>query len=154
MLEDALAGGDSEGPAPLGGAHGKVLEGEWKTVVSTKWHSRVHINESELRCARMALQHAASRPCCRGTRLPLYVDSSAAIGAAAKGRSASRRLNHVCRQIAAVVLAAELRVAWFWVPTAQQPADAASRPPAERRAILAKQRADKKSLHGPKDLLF
>ena len=54
------------------------------------------------------------------------VDSTATAGAAAKGRSSSRRLNARMRQLNACAIAGGLEVFAPWIPTDKNPADAPS----------------------------
>ena len=61
----------------------------------------------------------------------VLVDSKVTIGAAAKGRSASRLLNRELRRFAATFVARDVYVGLLFVPTRLQPSDGASRLRAE-----------------------
>ena len=61
------------------------------------------------------------------TRFLLLVDSTSLLGAFAKGRSSSGRLNLFCRALAAVQACLESRALFAWVSTDLNPADGPSR---------------------------
>ncbi|MEC8901784.1 MAG: hypothetical protein VYB92_08105, partial [Pseudomonadota bacterium] len=61
------------------------------------------------------------------TRQLLGQDSRVCLGAFAKGRSSSRRLNHVARKAAAYVLACDIALGGLWCDTFRMPADAPTR---------------------------
>jgi len=54
-------------------------------------------------------------------------DSAVVCGASAKGRSSSRRLNHLLRKLAGLPLRYEIKVELIWTPTVANPADPPSR---------------------------
>ena len=61
------------------------------------------------------------------TRFLLLIDSSSLLGAFAKGRSSSGRLNLFCRSLAAVQACLQSRGLFAWVRTDLNPADGPSR---------------------------
>ena len=63
----------------------------------------------------------------RRQRILCCVDSRVVLGAVTKGRSSSRKLNHVLRKLAYECLASSLTVDLLWVPSWANPADAPSR---------------------------
>lgn len=60
-------------------------------------------------------------------RVIVILDSRVAVGAVRKGRSSSRKLNALLRQIAALQLDSGVRLEVAWVPTWGNPADAPTR---------------------------
>eukprot|EP00732_Lithocolla_globosa_P000549 Lithocolla_globosa_v1_NODE_182_length_5436_cov_23.147742.p1 type:complete len:485 gc:universal NODE_182_length_5436_cov_23.147742:1934-3388(+) len=101
---------------------------KWKIGVSVRWRLPDHINCYEMNASVFGLRWMARSP--RrffGTRFPFLLDSMVALGAIAKGRSSSQRINYYVRKIAAYTLALNLRPYWTWVPTAVNPADEPSR---------------------------
>ena len=102
----------------------------WRVTRSSPDPVDDHINVKELRAAlgeaaRVALRGPS------GIRILLLVDSKVTIGAAAKGRSASRLLNRELRRFAATFVARGVYVGLLFVPTRLQPSDGASRLRAE-----------------------
>jgi len=85
-----------------------------------------HINVLELRGILALMQRLAAQGV-TDCRLLVLVDSRVCVGALGKGRSSSRRLNHVLRRMAAVGLAAGISLDVVWIPTWSNPADAPSR---------------------------
>ena len=116
---------DSRFPPVL---HDFVRTSDWRTSVSQRWkHRGEHITLGEGRAVLSGIRWLARQPRHHGTRVPFFIDSQACLGALAKGRSSSRKLNRICRRVAAYVCAARLKVSWLWVPTDHNPADAPSR---------------------------
>ena len=54
-------------------------------------------------------------------------DNTAAVSAAAKGRSSCRAMHALCRKVNAIFLAGGLGCFWFYIPFAKNPSDRASR---------------------------
>jgi hypothetical protein len=105
-----------------------VISARWRTSVSKRWRGPVeHITLLEARAALSGLKWLARQPRHHHSRVPFFIDSQACLGAFAKGRSSSRKLNRLLRRSAAYIFAAHLRVSWLWVPTDFNPADAPSR---------------------------
>lgn len=100
---------------------------QFRTAIRHRWQYIEHINVLEARAIYLAVQHMALSAVTRSTIVPLFVDSTAALGAVAKGRSTSATLNKVCRRIAAVLLQNGFRLELYWVPTASNLADSTSR---------------------------
>lgn len=99
----------------------------WSTIISSHWRRRSHINSLELHSVLLALRWEISRPRSLDTRLLLLTDSSVVYYGLCKGRSSSPFLLSLYRRYAALVLASGLSVLPIWVPSASNPADAASR---------------------------
>lgn len=112
-----------------------VANAEWKIAVSKPWQywTDESIHLLEMRGAISAIKWVARQPSLHNTRVPIFVDSQAALGCLAKGRSSSRKLNNLCRRAAAYILVAGLRISWIWIPTKANPADKPSRPRPTRR---------------------
>ena len=101
--------------------------GRWRTVYHGKWQATEHTNVQELR-ALVGLARHLARPRRRwGEKCLVFVDSMVALGAASKGRSSSRPLLRLCRQLAAVTLSTGLRMLLRYIPSEWNPADASSR---------------------------
>ena len=103
---------------------------EWKEALSHTWKQQVrgcHINVLELETLVLAIHHMAKSSRTRGRRVLVFVDSTVTLGAIAKGRSSSRRLNRPGRRAAADLLTSQNDPLLQWVPTAYQPSDATSR---------------------------
>lgn len=108
----------------------------WRQVVAHRWVTRgttYHINVLEAKALVLAVRHMGRSERTRGKRIIAFLDSTVALGALAKGRSTSHRLNRPCRKFAAYSITADVDVLLYWVPTSHQPADAASRRHAPRR---------------------
>ena len=99
----------------------------WTTVFVHKLRFREHNTISEVRCATQAVRHFSSSPRNWHRRLVVISDAGAAIGCLSKGRSGSRLANILCRQAAAAVCIADLRVYYRWVSSANNQADGPSR---------------------------
>jgi hypothetical protein len=99
----------------------------WKTVIAHKWdyQSRIDILEGE--AVLLGLKWLLRDSGHRGRRVVFLVDNMALLGALKKGRSPSKRLNRVCRRVAAHVLGGDLYVDYYYVRSADNPADGPSR---------------------------
>ena len=101
---------------------------QWRTAVAHRWQWKGdHITLLEARAALSGVKWVARQPSLHHRRVPFFIDSQACLGALAKGRSPSRKLNRVLRCTAAYIGAADLRMSWLWVPTDHNPADKPSR---------------------------
>lgn len=98
-----------------------------KTAISHRWLYDDHINVLEAEAALLAFRHMYSTTLLRGQRVLSLIDNTSALGAVAKGRSSSYRLNKVCRKIAGVLLNAHLTPLCHWVPSSLNLADTPSR---------------------------
>jgi hypothetical protein len=119
---DASAPSDPPGfPRPLCGAR-------WYEIVSSPWFfSAPGINTFEMLAALTAVRWVASSPLSFGTRALLLMDNASCVFALRKGRSSAPWLLRPLRCIAALALACGLQVHCRWVPSGDNPADAASR---------------------------
>ena len=98
---------------------------EWKCAFAWEWKAQEHITLLETRATHALHKHVA-----RGSRSLRYFvlpDNQPSMGALAKGRSSSRRLNAILRRVGALLLAADLYPYYAWTASHLQPADADSR---------------------------
>eukprot|EP00969_Alexandrium_andersonii_P331002 14630654-Alexandrium_andersonii.AAC.1 len=72
----------------------------------------MHINEKEVRAAVKGVERSARNLGTWGKRVVRLVDSTAALGCLAKGRSSSYRLNKQCRRLCALTLVTGSRSQW------------------------------------------
>jgi hypothetical protein len=86
-----------------------------------------HINFAEAETGAMALRVGIAKHHAAGHRVLIGGDNTASLHAFHKGRSSSWRVNAVCRRIAAMCFAADVTVAWFWLPSKANAADHPSR---------------------------
>ena len=86
-----------------------------------------HINILEANVRLSLVKHLARDP---GNYIMRHIcgqDSRVCLGASAKGRSSSRRLNHILRKGASYCLGADISVGGFWTDTRRMPADGPTR---------------------------
>lgn len=95
----------------------------WHEEVRYRVPSRQHINIKEARAYRTFVRRAARDAARHHSRRLSLLDSSVTRGAAAKGRSSSRRLNAVLRPVVPEQLAANIQTGTLPVPTEFNPAD-------------------------------
>lgn len=99
----------------------------WSRIISSKWRYRAHINALECRAVLSAVRWLVSRPLAVNSRVLALSDSAVCVAAVAKGRSSSMELLRPLRRLSAHLLSVGLDLHLRWVPTASNPADAASR---------------------------
>ena len=93
----------------------------WRRARAEPDHSADHINVKEIRSAlNEARRMAADYP---GSRFVELLDSRVAIGACAKGRSASKLLNYELPRAVPDFIAFDAYPGFLFVPTLLQPAD-------------------------------
>ena len=97
----------------------------FKVLYSYTFKHREHITLLESRVTLTALR--SMRKSAAGKRVFFLLDNSPSLGAIAKGRSSSPRLNAILRKIAAVSLSGDITILCVWVSTSLQPADGATR---------------------------
>ena len=122
---------------PLGGlsrAYRRWVLGRphWTVALSGRWDEpdpdrREHINAKEIRAAYYGLNEALRRGCGLGSRVLLFTDSSVALSALTKGRSASFALLRCVRRCSALLLATGVRPLYRFVESEGNPSDAPSR---------------------------
>jgi hypothetical protein len=99
----------------------------WSTIVSQLSLEQEHINVKEMLALRTAIRWAVKKPNSPDSRLLVLTDSAVCVAAIAKGRSSSRPLLRVQRQINAMLLACGIFLSVRWIPSASNPADRPSR---------------------------
>lgn len=105
-----------------------INQKRWNVVVSHRWRwCEQHINILEGEAVLLGLRYLLENKNFHHTVVPWLIDSSALIGALVKGRSSSKRLNKICQKVALLSILSDVKVAWIWVPSSWNPADAASR---------------------------
>ncbi|CAN8063815.1 unnamed protein product [Agarophyton chilense] len=99
----------------------------WKLAIRHKWHKKspIHILEGE--ACILGLRWALRQRKHFGKRLIIFIDNQALIGALKKGRSSVYSFNRICRRVAALLLAGNMRLEAFYVPSVNNPADEPSR---------------------------
>ena len=105
-----------------------VAKAEWRTVVAYNFkfeESRIVILEAQ--ALLTGLRWLVSNPAHFGRRIIFFLDSQSLLGAVVKGRSSSRRLNRLCRKMAAFFLVTQIKPAYIWIPSEFNPADEPSR---------------------------
>ena len=122
LFRDEGSGVDRVPPVPE-----RVWGGKWCRVASFKWASGDHQVHLESRSATWTLNHLARAPSCHGKRHLILGDAMTVILSRAKGRGGSLGLCRALRRSTALVLAANLRPAWRWLPSEGDAADPASR---------------------------
>ncbi len=102
---------------------------DWTLVRQWKWkHAGDLIFRLEAHALLVALRNMVfERADMMEKRVVFMLDSSSVVGAAAKGRSSSDPMNHLCRRIASLVCASGIRPIWLWISTLDNPADEPSR---------------------------
>lgn len=97
-----------------------------------QWHTAArpggwqHITLEEGYAAVWSLADRLRRPEEWNARGVQMLDSAALCGALRKGRSSSRRLNSVCRQVKCVLLIGNFEMFFPWAPSKRNPADGPS----------------------------
>ena len=125
VLDDGAAA--AEYAKRIGELHAiRVAKGDFTHVFSVRrWHTdNINMLEGE---AMLIMLRWILRSCARhSSRVVILLDSSAVLGAAAKGRSSSR-VGRIMRRAAALELAGDLMVYLVLVPSAENPSDIPSR---------------------------
>ena len=109
----------------------------WQLVFRYTVRRSEHIVTKEARPICTLIRHLASEVRHGRARVVSFADSSPNIGAWAKGRSSSKRLDRHLRQVAPDLLLTDLQIAVPYVSTKFNPADAPTRGRAVRRAPAA-----------------
>ena len=109
----------------------------WTSVFQYSLRRSEHIVTKEARPICTLVRRLAAEVRTGGLRVISFADSSANVGAWAKGRSSSGRLDRHLRQMAPDLVWTDLKLAVPYVPMSANPADAPTRGRATRRAPLA-----------------
>ena len=113
----------------------------WQLLFSVTLCRREHNTISEVRAAVQAIKHYCGSRSRWHSRFAVLSDAGAAIGCLSKGRSGSSTCNNLCRQAAAMVFVANIRLYFRWVPSEFNNADGPSR--GMRRPGVAPETASK-----------
>jgi len=102
---------------------------DWRVCLSFKWRhgSGSHINVLELAAVHATLRWLSRSSSFRSKRVLHLVDSQVCAGVLTRGRSSSRQLQSLLKNIAAVCVATDLYPIYAYVHTALNPADVPSR---------------------------
>ena len=100
---------------------------EWSQVPAVLGAEGEHINVAEAMAHVLSLFRRVNSPLRIGSREVYLLDSGAACGAFAKGRSSSFKLNGILRCAVPYLVAGRLPLALLWVSTGANPADDPSR---------------------------
>ena len=118
----------AEMPSRLGTPHLLNLrQNAFSTVLSVPARFPGHATLLETHGARMALEWISRTPAKHRSRVVLLIGSRAVLGAVSKGRSGAWLLRQQVRRVAALSLAAGIRLHCVYVPSERNPADAPSR---------------------------
>ena len=99
----------------------------WGKVDASPWERHEPIPILEGRCITWLLQHLARPQKNLNKKHLVLSDSMSVVLALTKGRSSSKSMNRICRQVAAVELATGMHVHLRWIPSELNPADLPSR---------------------------
>lgn len=100
----------------------------WNELIAARWRRQdEHINSLEARALSTTVRRCLSQPSSTHHRLLILSDSQVVVGAITKGRTSSPDLLRRIRSISALLLAAGIKLFVRWIPSADNPADAASR---------------------------
>ena len=127
----AFLGDDGENPHVLDyhpATAAIVAKAEWRTVVAYRFRfEEKSIVLLEAQALLTGLRWLTSNPAYFGRRIIFFLDSQSLLGAVVKGRSSSRRLNRLCRKMAAFFLVSQIKPSYIWIPSEFNPADEPSR---------------------------
>ena len=100
---------------------------KWKHVFNTKWKHKEHIYCLELRSILLAAQFHISHLKHKHVRIFHVTDSYVAMSVVSKGRSGSKNLSRILKQLNALLLAFGLQLIVVHVESSENPTDGASR---------------------------
>lgn len=116
----------------------------WLPVFHTQWKQKEHINLLELRSILLSLRYHVSHLKHQQIRIFHLTDSYVCMSVVSKGRSGSRQLNRILKEINGYLLAFGIYIIIAHVESSENPTDGASRqmeilqPPDESRASAGK----------------
>ena len=99
----------------------------WEPVFHCRWGNQEHINSLELRAIVLAVRYHISRRAAVSTRIFHLTDSYVCMSVIGKGRSGSKKLAFVLKQLNSMLLASDLYLVIGHVESSQNPTDEASR---------------------------
>ena len=106
---------------------GFASKSEWKTDISYRWKRKERIDILEGEAVVLGLQWYLRKVQAQGSRVVFLVDNQTLIGALRKERSSSQKLNKICRKVSSLVLAGDLYIDYYYIRSAENPADGPSR---------------------------
>lgn len=99
----------------------------WKAAFKLKWKNKEHINLLELRSIVLAVRYQISHKKIFSCRLFHITDSYGAMSIISKGRTSSKQLSRLLRQLNAYLLAYDMFLILGHVESTENPTDHASR---------------------------
>ena len=120
-----LADEEPKEPSRFGSALGECCY--WHPTSSYHFKQTAHINLQEARALRKEICDLGSDPNSHGKIQIALNDSRVVVGAMAKGRSFSFRLNGILRSTIPFFVLADITIGLIWVETSSNPADHPSR---------------------------
>ena len=112
-------------PSKIASAIAEVLP--WRVCASYTFRQTSHINLQEARALRREIRRISADPRRRRQVIVCLNDSRVVVGAVAKGRSSSYKLNGLLRAWLPFLIAGDLALCMVWVETESNRADAPSR---------------------------
>jgi len=103
-----------------------VRAAAWSADPTTSFRTTLHINLQECKAAKLVLKKAVARSL-RPEKLACGIDSRVLLGAWAKGRSSSTKLNGLLRSTLGWRILGQKEQACFWLASADNPGDDPSR---------------------------
>jgi len=100
---------------------------KWRPCFNVKWKHKDHINLLELRSILLSVRYRVHHLKHYNVRIFHLTDSYVCMSIASKGRSGSKQLNRVLRQLNATLLGYGLYLVIAHVESSQNPTDEASR---------------------------
>ncbi len=100
---------------------------DFTTLISVRAKRKVHSGELEACCVCLGIRRLARGRSFQGRRILILVDALASLGAFQRGRSSALTLRGSVRQAWAVLLTADVRPRFGYIPSEFNPADPPSR---------------------------
>lgn len=99
----------------------------WEHVFNVRWKSREHINLLELRSIFLSVQYYVSHKHAVNLRIFHVTDSYVSLSIVGKGRTSSKALGNILKQLNAYLLIHNIYLVLGHVESAENPTDGASR---------------------------
>jgi hypothetical protein len=103
-----------------------VAAAAWRVEASFPFRATCHVNLQEARASKVVLKKRAEL-CQKPERIVMGTDSRVVLGAWAKGRSSSCRLNSILRSCLGWCILGRKKLCQFWLESAENPSDDPSR---------------------------